>query len=102
MNSISSPVSEFQNDLFELKKGKISKNEFLEKYGHLRPGTYDITVNRYDKTSEFLKNLKILNMKKLSTAKPFTKNIDSILKKHGLIFNELEFFDFVKETIYLR
>jgi len=102
MNSISSPVSEFQNDLFELKKRKISKNEFLEKYGHLRPGTYDITVNRYDKTPEFLKNLKILNMKKLSTAKPFKKNIDSILKKHGLIFNELEFFDFVKETIYLR
>ena len=59
MNSISTPVSEFQNDLFNLKNKTITKNNFLKKYGHLRPGTYDITVNRYDKTPEFLKNLNV-------------------------------------------
>ena len=28
--------------------GRIRENDFLKKYGHLRPGTYDITVPRYD------------------------------------------------------
>ena len=99
MNSISTPVSEFQNDLFNLKNKTITKTNFLKKYGHLRPGTYDITINRYDKTPEFLKNL---NVKKPSKIKLETKNIDGILKKHGLVFNEIKFFEFVEKTIYLR
>jgi len=99
MNSISTPVSEFQNDLFNLKNKTITKTNFLKKYGHLRPGTYDITINRYDKTPEFLKNL---NVKKPSKIKLQTKNIDSILKKHDLVFHEIKFFEFVEKTIYLR
>ena len=99
MNSISTPVSEFQNELFNLKNKTITKTNFLKKYGHLRPGTYDITINRYDKTPEFLKNL---NVKKPPKIKLQTKNIDDILKKHGLVFDEIKFFEFVEKTIYLR
>ena len=99
MNSISTPVSEFQNELFNLKNKTITKTNFLKKYGHLRPGTYDITINRYDKTPEFLKNL---NVKKPPKIKLQTKNIDDILKKHGLVFGEIKFFEFVEKTIYLR
>ncbi|MGE0631053.1 MAG: PEP-utilizing enzyme [Pseudobdellovibrionaceae bacterium] len=29
-------------------KNALSKNKFLEKYGHLRPGTYDVLSKRYD------------------------------------------------------
>ena len=99
MNSISTPVSEFQNDLFNLKNKTVTKSDFLKKYGHLRPGTYDITINRYDKTPEFLKNL---NVKKPSKIKRYTKNIDDVLKKHGLVFDEIKFFEFVEKTIHLR
>ena len=45
MNSINSPLSQFQNDQINYMKKKITKKQFLQKYGHLRPGTYDITVN---------------------------------------------------------
>jgi hypothetical protein len=31
----------------------LSKNDFLKKYGHLRPGTYDIESTRYDKLKKF-------------------------------------------------
>lgn len=31
---------------------ELSKEAFLKKYGHLRPGTYDITSLRYDEASE--------------------------------------------------
>jgi len=33
-------------------KVHLSKEEFLEKYGHLRPGTYDICSSRYDEAYE--------------------------------------------------
>ena len=46
--SISTITSEFLNDLDYLSNKNISLSEFLNKYGHLRPGTYDILSNRYD------------------------------------------------------
>ena len=46
------------NELYQslLSKSKISKKIFLEKYGHLRPGTYDITIPRYDSNSHFFEH----------------------------------------------
>ena len=102
MNSISTPVTEFQEDLFYLKTKKISKNEFLEKYGHLRPGTYDITVHRYDKMEEFLENLKILKTVKPAKKEHYQRNIEHILKRYGLRFDSMDFFEFVRETTTLR
>ena len=32
--------------------GEMQRNAFLKKYGHLRPGTYDITSKRYDDAPE--------------------------------------------------
>ena len=103
MNSISTPVTEFQNDLYNMEIKKITKADFLDKYGHLRPGTYDITIERYDNMSELLDNLKFLHIKKrLKTKKTYQKNIQNIIKKHGLIFKEIDFFDFIRNTINLR
>lgn len=33
-------------------RGELSRGAFLRKYGHLRPGTYDITSRRYDEAPE--------------------------------------------------
>ena len=43
MSSITTVSSELKND-----KSLLSKDDFLLKYGHLRPGTYDILSARYD------------------------------------------------------
>ena len=103
MNSISTPVTEFQNDLYNLEIKKITKADFLDKYGHLRPGTYDITIERYDNMSELLDNLKFLHIKKrLKAKKTYQKDLQNIIKKHGLIFKEIGFFDFIRNTINLR
>ena len=103
MNSISTPVTEFQNDLYNLEIKKITKADFLDKYGHLRPGTYDITIERYDNMSELLDNLKFLHIKKrLKAKKTYQKDLQNIIKKHGLIFKEIDFFDFIRNTINLR
>ena len=47
MLNLDTVVSEMTIDLTN-----ISKEEFISKYGHLRPGTYDITAKRYDQAYE--------------------------------------------------
>jgi len=36
------------DDMHRLRLGKLSRAEFMGRYGHLRPGTYDILSRRYD------------------------------------------------------
>tara|TARA_Y100000816_G_C26105670_1_gene587487 strand:+ start:1769 stop:4141 length:2373 start_codon:yes stop_codon:yes gene_type:complete len=46
--SVETVASEFNKDCYLLGLSKIDEESFFEKYGHLRPGTYDITSSRYD------------------------------------------------------
>ena len=101
MNSISSPVTEIQEDLEQFMKKNISKKQFLKKYGHLRPGTYDITAQRYDNENKFFENIKFLKTKKAKTIHN-DPSINKILKKHGLEFNTINFFDFTKNALVQR
>lgn len=48
MQSISTVSTEFNEDFESYSEGKMSKEEFDSKYGHLRSGTYNIRTERYD------------------------------------------------------
>ena len=48
MQSISTVSTEFNEDFEAYSDGKMSKEAFDSKYGHLRSGTYDIRTERYD------------------------------------------------------
>lgn len=48
MESIHTISKDMSRDIYFYSKNEISLDTFLEKYGHLRPGTYDITSKRYD------------------------------------------------------
>ena len=104
MKSIPSPVTEFQNDLNDLKLNKVSRNEFLRKYGHLRSGTYDLTVQRYDKIPKFLEYMIELKPPKSIKNKQSIseKQVNKIISQHNLRFNEMTFLDYTKNTISLR
>ncbi len=52
MQSIHSVARELTEDLSSLNSGILTKETFLNKYGHLRPGTYEITCPRYDEAYE--------------------------------------------------
>jgi len=41
-------ASELVDDMHLLQRGKLPRSEFMHRYGHLRPGTYDILSHRYD------------------------------------------------------
>jgi len=103
MSSISSPLLEIQNDLDLFTKKKLSKKKFLIKYGHLRPGTYDITAERYDENQEFLQNIKFLKKSKIKIHK-YVKNIklENALNNNKISINDTEFIIFLKEAIRLR
>ncbi len=102
LNSIHTPLSEFRNDLLLYYNKVISKRKFLNKYGHLRPGTYDILASRYDFDSFFLDNLKFNDKtdskKQFKKPKSILKNLDKI----NLIFPEIDFFDFARNAIVER
>jgi choline kinase len=44
---IETVTTEFEKDLLRLNREEISMQDFIDQYGHLRPGTYDITVPSY-------------------------------------------------------
>ena len=48
MKSIATVSSKFEQDYQKFSVGKMSRNEFNNKYGHLRSGTYDIRTDSYN------------------------------------------------------
>jgi phosphohistidine swiveling domain-containing protein len=48
LREATSVTSDFIFDFRRVGTGNLSKEAFFQKYGHLRPGTYEITSARYD------------------------------------------------------
>jgi len=102
-NSLNTITSNFANDYTKLSNKKLSKNSFLEKYGHLRPSTYNINSLNYKEgfpiyfSKNFNKSKK--NNKKITFTKKFL--IDKLMKKK-LNITFPKFIKFAKESIVLR
>jgi len=47
LNSFNTVAGDFEKDKFAHAQQKITDEELTEKYGHLRPGTYEITTQAY-------------------------------------------------------
>src|SRR5690606_16248885 len=90
-----------------LDKTLLSKEEFLKKYGHLRPGTYDITTPRYDDTPElyFDWNLKPTESVATTDDNHFSLNLsqmiqlDNLLKTHEIESDAIRLLEFIKLDI---
>jgi len=54
MNSISTVATEMDNDFNMLRSNNLSVDAFFKKYGHLRPGTYNITNLPYNKNQNYI------------------------------------------------
>ncbi len=99
MNSLRTISSDMNHDFEEL-----DKENFIEKYGHLRPGTYDILTpsykedpDRYFQWGEKSHHRKEEEPFVLSDEK--NKKLEKALKSHGLNTNIEYFFDFLKGAI---
>lgn len=86
--------------------GELSKRSFLKKYGHLRPGTYDITSPRYDEAPELYFNWdKKEKGKQAEFQEIFRLSLEQMqrltdaLTENGLNNNILELLDFIKRVV---
>jgi glutamine kinase len=102
MNSINTPLSEFQSDLSSYYEKKLSKKEFLNKYGHLRPGTYDITEIRYDKKNIFQGDFHFNKSKSTKIKNLEINKLNKFLEKFELKFSTITFLSFIKESLIER
>lgn len=52
-SSVRTVASELVDDMHRLQSGTFEREQFMIRYGHLRPGTYDILSHRYDQIPDF-------------------------------------------------
>lgn len=105
--SIKTIASNIKEDRQALSKGQISEKAFMDKYGHLRPGTYDITAPRYDQMPQlvFFNGKETVTEIEKEVFKPGKETLDKLeeaLKKAKLELNADFFLDAVKDAAEWR
>ena len=88
-------------------RSTLDKATFLSRYGHLRPGTYDILSPRYDEAPDLFFNWTQpppapKPVKPFSMTLPQIRKIGRLLTAHGLHVNGIELFDFLQAGIEQR
>jgi glutamine kinase len=80
------------------------RTKFIKRFGHLRPGTYDILALRYDQRAEF-ESVFLKEKQKSREITSFHINekqnieLNQKLSEHGLVFEVSTLFDFMKKSI---
>lgn len=104
MNSLNTINKEMNLDLQKYYAGEVSKEQFLERYGHIRPGTYDILSRRYDEAfEEYFETHMVLNTQKEQDSYDFSREqmtrIQLELEDNGLMIGADELLTFIRESI---
>jgi hypothetical protein len=90
-----------------LDRATVDKSTFLGRYGHLRPGTYDILSARYDKDPElyfdWTKRPAVPDpVKPFALTLPQLREIDKLLTLHNLQPDPVSLLDFMQAGVELR
>lgn len=100
LNNLKSVSSDMVEDLSLCRKDK-----FLDKYGHLRPGTYDILSLRYDEAPDMYFNWDKKVIQKDKRVEKFKLSLDQMhsiekeLRKNNLEYDVVGLFSFMKSVI---
>jgi len=79
----------------------LTKSEFLDKYGHLRPGTYDICSRRYDEAyDEYFSNaISEMNKDNFNFKNNQIEQIEQLIIENGLKCDFNGLITFIQESI---
>lgn len=100
MNSLDSISTNMEKDF-----NTLDKENFIQKYGHLRPGTYNILSKRYDETPDIYfnwsdcKSSESIKKNEFKLSLPQMQKIEELLEKHGLGHDVVGLFSFMKSAI---
>lgn len=103
MTGVDSISAEMMRDLRRLPRA-----EFLGRYGHLRPGTYDLLSPRYDETPDNYFDWSAAPAAGVGEPEPFAlsarqvRQIEQLLLEHGLEHDAAGLFDFLEAAIRSR
>ena len=95
-------TTQMLNDATQVKSKGINKKKFMKKYGHLRPGTYDISSKRYDQMKNFKFNARRKKTRPFKLSKIEKSKINKLLKKNGFKLNSDKFLNYIKSSLILR
>ena len=102
INSLNTVSGQLPRDL-----KRLDRPEFLSRYGHLRPGTYDILSPRYDEAPDTyfdwnLRDAPVQQKVPFVLSLPQVRAIGRLLEEHGLEHDVIGLFDFLQAGIELR
>tara|TARA_B100000780_G_scaffold279220_1_gene256666 strand:- start:1422 stop:4490 length:3069 start_codon:yes stop_codon:yes gene_type:complete len=106
MSSIETVSKKFITDAHRVHQGTLVETSFISQYGHLRPGTYDITSKAYK--DDYKSYIEPVIKKSIKKEVPVTsvvnwmrekKGLFSALRKIGLSFSDKEFENFLRISI---
>ncbi|RAX51920.1 hypothetical protein CCY99_08180 [Helicobacter sp. 16-1353] len=90
-------------DVYRMQENKLSKKEFLRKYGHLRAGSYNILSPTYEKAFDeyFSHNTQMVDNleEKFKLDSSAKKELNILLTQNGLYLDADELFAFFKIVI---
>jgi glutamine kinase len=102
MNGLNTVSGQMTRDL-----ARLDRTTFLARYGHLRPGTYDLLSPRYDEAPDLYFDWHA-QAPEPASHEPFAlslqqmRAISSLLEEHGLTHDVVGLFDFLQAGIELR
>lgn len=112
MGTVNTVASDLVVDMHRLSEGKMEFDAFLNRYGHLRPGAYDIQSMRYDHRPELLQRLG--NTPLVEASEEEEQNaafvlgdatrvkIQSLLDEYGYDINVNALFDYIRKATEAR
>ncbi len=101
--SVGTITTELSKDLISVASGKTDPAKFLTRYGHLRPGTYDINSMRYDARDDIFSHSLALAVEE--KAKPFAltmrevRDINHLISESKLVGDADELLSYARRAI---
>ncbi len=107
-SNVQTVASDLVDDIYLLQVGSLDYTAFMKKYGHLRPGTYDIMSKRYDQMQGFrnrspLSSPRKKTLKKFKFSKSQEAQINDLLIKNDFgTFDAHNLFAYINDAIVGR
>ena len=106
-STIQTVASDLVDDMHALQLGELTNDRFMSRYGHLRPGTYDIMSQRYDQMGDMFYSSVLPKQKDKIAPYQFSKKqkeqVDRLLIDNGFYaYKADDLLNYMREAIIGR
>ena len=106
LGSVGTVAKRMAADARKLSRGEISEEDFMSRYGHLRPGTYNVLSPRYDHRPDWFAAPAVSqvepNLGEFVPNEVVMERINKVLEGYGLRYPAQLLLDFIRRAIEYR